>query len=325
MFYGLIDLNSNQNLEVNKMLEKDILGTIGETPMVELNRFVGKEDATVIAKLESFNPGGSVKDRIALAMIEAYERDGLLKSGDTIIEPTSGNTGIGIAIVAAVKGYDVVFTMPESFSLERRMMLELFGAHLVLTEAAKGMPGTIEKAEELVDKHGYVMLQQFNNLANPEVHALTTGVEIINDLREGGLTLDYFVSGVGTGGTITGAGSTLKAEYPNVKLIAVEPEKSPVLSGGEKGPHAIEGIGAGFVPYVYNASLVDEVRTVSEDNAFETARRLAKEEGIFAGKSSGAAAYVAAQLAKEVGKNNTIVVVLPDTGERYLSTGLFGE
>ena len=299
----------------------NILGTIGNTPLVRLNRLPGENSAEICAKLELFNPGGSVKDRIGLSMVEAEEKEGKLKAGDVIVEPTSGNTGIALAMVAAVKGYKAVFTMPETMSLERRKLLTFLGAEIILTDGTKGMKGAIEKAEELVKEKGYFMPMQFDNAANPEIHRITTGVEIIGQLN--GRKLDYFVVGIGTGGTISGAGLTLREEYPDIKLIAVEPQDSPVLSGGAPGPHQIQGIGAGFVPNVYNAEIVDEVMTVSNEDALETSRRLAREEGILAGISSGANAFAALQVAKSAGVGMTLVVVLPDTAERYLTTALF--
>jgi cysteine synthase A len=304
------------------MIYNNILETIGRTPLVRINKLVGKEDASLVAKLESFNPCGSVKDRIGLSMIEAAERDGLLKPGMTIVEPTSGNTGIALAMVAAVKGYRCVFTMPETMSLERRALLKFLGAEIVLTEGAKGMRGAVEKAQELVDKFSYFQPQQFNNPANPEIHRRTTAEEIIKDL--GDLRLDYFVAGVGTGGTITGAGEVLKKKYGN-KNIAVEPRASSVLSGGKPGPHKIQGIGAGFVPRVYKPENVDAIIQVSNEDAIVTSKRLAKEEGILAGISAGANVFAALDVAKRAGKRKLVLVIIPDVGERYLSTDLFKE
>jgi len=277
---------------------------------------------TVIAKLEFFNPGGSVKDRIGLSMIEDAEQQGLLKKGITIIEPTSGNTGIGLAMVAAAKGYEVVFTMPETMSIERRALLQHFGAKIILTPGEKGMNGAVVEAERLAKENGYFMPQQFKNPANPEVHRNTTAVEIINDLE--GREPDYFVAGVGTGGTITGAGQILKKTFPGIKIIAVEPFDSPVLSGGKSGPHKIQGIGAGFVPDIYDDQIIDEIIKVKNEDAFQTARRLAKEEGILAGISSGANLFAALQIAKRTGNGKLVIVIVPDTGERYISTDLFG-
>ncbi|NIM99560.1 MAG: cysteine synthase A [candidate division Zixibacteria bacterium] len=304
------------------MIYNNILGTVGRTPLVRINKLVGKNDATLIAKLESFNPCGSVKDRIGLSMIEAAERDASLKPGMTIVEPTSGNTGIALAMVAAVKGYKCVFTMPETMSLERRALLKYLGAEIVLTEGAKGMKGAVEKAQELVKEFGYFQPQQFDNPANPEIHRKTTAEEIINDL--GDLRLDFFVVGVGTGGTVTGAGEVLKKKYGN-KNIAVEPEDSPVLSGGQPGPHKIQGIGAGFVPSVYKPENVDEIIRVSNDNAIRTSQRLAKEEGMLVGISAGANVFAALGVAKRAGRGKLVLVIVPDVGERYLSTDLFKE
>jgi cysteine synthase A len=304
------------------MIYNNILETIGRTPLVKINKLVGKNDATLIAKLESFNPCGSVKDRIGLSMIEAAEKDGLLKPGMTIVEPTSGNTGIALAMVAAIKGYKCVFTMPETMSLERRALLRFLGAEIVLTEGAKGMKGAVEKAQELAEKSGFFQPQQFENPANPEVHRKTTAEEIIKDL--GDLKLNYFIAGVGTGGTITGAGEILKKRYGN-RNIAVEPKDSPVLSGGKPGPHKIQGIGAGFVPKVYKPENVDEIIQVSNQDAILTSRRLAKEEGILAGISAGANVYAALNVAQRAGKGKLVLVIIPDVGERYLSTDLFKE
>jgi cysteine synthase A len=304
------------------MIYNNILETIGRTPLVKINKLVGKDDATLIAKLESFNPCGSVKDRIGLSMIESAEKEGLLKPGMTIVEPTSGNTGIALAMAAAVKGYRCIFPMPETMSLERRALLRFLGAEIVLTEGAKGMRGAVERAQELAEKSGYFQPQQFDNPANPEVHRRTTADEIIKDL--GDLKLNYFVAGVGTGGTITGAGEILKKKYGN-QNIAVEPKDSPVLSGGNPGPHKIQGIGAGFVPKVYKPENVDEIIQVSNQDAILTSRRLAKEEGILTGISAGANVYAALDIAKRVGKGKLVLVIIPDVGERYLSTDLFKE
>jgi len=298
-----------------------ILETIGRTPIVRLHKISEDSGANVFGKLEMFNPAGSVKDRIGLAMIQDAEERGVLKPGDTIVEPTSGNTGIALAMVAVVKGYKAVFTMPETMSLERRALLRFFGAEIVLTEGAKGMKGAVEKAEELVREKGYFQPQQFDNPANPQIHRETTGREIIEDFE--GRDLHYFVAGVGTGGTISGAGEILKKHFKNIKNIAVEPVESPVLSGGTPGPHKIQGIGAGFVPGIYNKEVVDAVRQVSSDDSFSMARRLAKEEGIFCGISSGANLHVALQIASEADQDQNVLVILPDTGERYISTDLF--
>ena len=302
---------------------------IGKTPLVRLNKYNKKRGlgATVLAKGEFFNPGGSVKDRIALAMIEDAERKGLLKPGGTIIEPTSGNTGVGLSLVGAVKGYNVILTMPETMSVERRKLAAAYGTHIVLTPGATGMKGAIAKAEELrATIPGSVILQQFDNPSNPAVHARTTGAELVADAQEAGIKIDAFVAGVGTGGTLSGSAITLRKAFPDVRIIAVEPEDSPVLSGGKPGPHKIQGIGAGFVAKNFNRDVVDEIVQVGNDDAFETARALAKEEGLLVGISSGAAAYAATLVARRpemAGKN--IVTLLPDTGERYLSTSLFAE
>lgn len=298
----------------------DIAGLIGETPIVKLNRSVDKNSADVYVKLEFMNPGSSVKDRIALSMIEAAEQEGKLKDGDTIIEPTSGNTGIGLAMVAAAKGYKAVLVMPDTMSKERRNLLRAYGAELILTPGADGMNGAIKKADDLKKARGYFMPQQFNNEANPEVHARTTGHEIVKQMSDG---LDAFVSGIGTGGTITGAGKVLKENFADVKLYAVEPEDSAILSGGTPGPHKIQGLGAGFVPEVLDTELYDEVVRVSNDESFTTTREVAKNEGILGGISSGAAIAAAQKVAKKLGKGKKVLAILPDNGERYLSTPLF--
>ena len=300
----------------------NIVETIGRTPLVKLNRIVSENSADVYIKLESFNPGSSVKDRIGAAMIKKAEKDGLLKSGMTIVEPTSGNTGIALAMVAASRGYRCILTMPESMSLERRTMLSILGAELVLTPKDKGMSGAIEKAEEIALKKGMFMPNQFSNPANPKIHELTTGPEIIDDL--GDIHLDAFIAGVGTGGTISGVGKVLKEKYNN-QVIAVEPTDSPVLSGGEPGHHAIQGIGAGFIPENYHNDIIDEVIQVDSDIAFKTARSLAQQEGILAGISSGANIWAALQTASKLGQGKTVVSIVCDTGERYISTPLFGE
>ena len=297
---------------------------IGNTPLLELSRFEKqhKLKATVIAKLEYFNPGRSVKDRIGLALIEDAEKQGLLKPNSVIIEPTSGNTGIGLALVSAVKKYKLILTMPETMSLERRSLLKALGAEIVLTPGFEGMGGAIRKAEELqrLLPNSFIP-QQFQNAANPEIHRNTTAEEIWHD-TDG--KIDFLIAGVGTGGTITGAGEVLKKKNPNIKIIAVEPADSPVLSGGKPGPHKIQGIGAGFVPGVFNASVVDEIIKVQNEDAFATGRELARGEGLLVGISSGAAAFAALQIAKRPeNKGKIIVVVLPDTGERYLSTPLY--
>lgn len=287
-----------------------------------MNRIAKDSKANILAKLEFFNPGGSVKDRIGMSMIVAAERAGLIRPGDRIVEPTSGNTGIALAIVAAAKGYRLTLTMPESMSVERRRILTALGAEIILTPASEGMKGAVEKAEEIANKEGEAFVpQQFKNLANPEIHRKTTAMEILEDTNG---KVDAFVAGVGTGGTITGVGEVLKNRLgAGVKVIAVEPRDSPVLSGGEAGPHKIQGIGAGFIPEVLNMKVVDRVIQVEHIDAVETTRKLARMEGIFAGISSGAAAWAALQIAKNAAPQDNIVVVLPDTGERYLTTGLF--
>lgn len=302
----------------------DITKTIGNTPLVRLSRVTGGAKAAVLAKLESFNPLSSVKDRIGVAMIEDAERRGLLKKASVIIEPTSGNTGIALAFTAAAKGYKLILTMPETMSIERRQLFQIFGAELVLTPGTEGMKGAIKKAEELSSTiPGSYMPQQFKNPANPEIHRKTTAEEIWND-TDG--KVDILVSGVGTGGTLTGVSEVIKERKGSFKAIAVEPESSPVLSGGNPGPHKIQGIGAGFVPDVLNREMIDEIITVSDENAGVMTRRLAKEEGILGGISSGAALWAALEVAKrEDNRGKLIIVVLPDTGERYLSTWLFKE
>ncbi len=301
---------------------KTILDLIGNTPMLRLTRVVGTGDAEVWAKLEGFNPGGSVKDRPALAMIEDAEKKGKLKKGMTIVEPTSGNTGIGLAMVAAVKGYHIILTMPESMTMERRKLLEAYGAELVLTPADKGMKGAIAKADELLSSsREYFKPDQFGNPANPLVHRRTTAKEILKFM--GAKKIDAFVAGVGTGGTISGVGEALKKKYRNITIIAVEPAASPVLSGGQPGRHIIQGIGAGFVPAILNTKIYDEIIQVTNDQAADTARRLAQEEGMLVGVSSGAACWAALQAAARLGKGKRVVTVFPDVGERYLTTGLF--
>lgn len=299
---------------------QSIVELVGETPVVKLNRSVPEGSADVYLKLEYFNPAKSVKDRIALAMVEAAEKKGVLKPGGTIIEPTSGNTGIGLAMVAAAKGYKLIVTMPETMSLERRNLLRAYGADLVLTPGPDGMKGAIAKAKELAEKHGYFMPQQFENEANPEVHRLTTGPEIVKQMGD---QLDGFVAGIGTGGTITGAGQVLREHYPNIKIVAVEPKDSPVLSGGKPGSHKIQGIGAGFVPKVLNTEIYDEIYTVSNEEAFDASRKVARLEGILGGISAGAAIHAAFKLAKELGPGKKVLAVIPDNGERYLSTDLY--
>jgi len=300
---------------------EDITKTVGNTPLVKINK-LNKNPNTILVKLESFNPFQSVKDRIGIAMIEAAEKEGKINKDSIIIEPTSGNTGIALAFVAAAKGYKLILTMPETMSIERRQLLKILGAELVLTDGTKGMSGAVQKAEELVaqTKNSF-MPQQFNNQANPEIHKKTTAIEILND-TDG--KVDIFIAGVGTGGTITGVGEILRKKNPDVKVIAVEPRDSPVLSGGVPGSHKIQGIGAGFIPQVLNRDIIDEIILVSNEDAGETARQLAKTEGILVGISSGAAFWAALQVAKrKENKDKTIVVILPDSGERYLSTWLF--
>ena len=303
-------------------IANDITKLIGNTPLVRLNRITSGMDAKVVAKLESFNPLSNVKDRIGISMIEAAENKGLIKKDTIILEPTSGNTGIALAFVCAVKGYKLILTMPDTMSLERRSLLKTFGAQLILTPGSEGMKGAVKKAEELAEGDSrYFVPQQFKNPANPEIHRKTTAEEIWRD-TDG--RVDILVAGVGTGGTITGVAEVIKQRNPEFKAIAVEPEDSPVLSGGAPGPHKIQGIGAGFIPDVLRRDLLDEIIQVSNEDAAETARRLAKEEGLFVGISSGAAAWAAIEVGKrKENKNKLIVVILPDTGERYLSTELF--
>lgn len=307
-------------------IAKNLTELVGNTPLLEVNNYKKENnlEANILVKLESFNPLSSVKDRIAVAMIEDAEKRGALKEGSVIVEPTSGNTGIGLAAVATAKGYRIILTMPETMSMERRNLLKALGAELVLTEGPKGMKGAIQRAQELAEEIPNAFVPgQFDNPANPEVHRRTTAQEILRD-TDG--KVDIFIAGIGTGGTITGVGETLKAANPEIKVIAVEPEASPFLSQGVAGPHKIQGIGAGFKPAILNTTPIDEIITVSNEDAAQTARNLAKTEGALVGISSGAALYVATQVAKrEENKGKTIVVILPDTGERYLSTGLFDQ
>jgi len=301
--------------------KENILGLIGNTPIVKLNKIPDKNSAKIYCKLEFFNPLGSVKDRIALNMIEEAENKQELCPGDTLIEPTSGNTGIGLAYVSAVKGYKLILVMPDTMSKERIKILKALGAEIVLTDGVKGMRGTIEKAAEIQKEKGYFCPDQFTNPANPEAHRKTTAIEILKKVPD----IDVFVAGVGTGGTLTGVGEVLKEKIKNreILIVAVEPEDSPVLSGGKPGSHKIQGIGAGFIPKVLNTKIIDEITTVKNEDAFSTSRRLTREEGIFAGVSSGAALWAALNLAKGLSEEKKIVVILPDTGERYLSTDLF--
>lgn len=299
----------------------NIVELIGDTPVVKLNKVVEEGSADVYVKLEYQNPGSSVKDRIGLAMIEAAEKEGKIKPGDTIIEPTSGNTGIGLAMVAAAKGYKAVFVMPDTMSSERRALLKAYGAELVLTPGAEGMKGAIKKAKELKEEKGYFEPQQFENSANPKIHELTTGPELVEQFE--GVQIDAFLAGVGTGGTLSGAGKVLKEKYPNIQVVAIEPEASPILSGGSPGPHKLQGLGAGFVPDTLNTDVYDDVIKVGNEEAMEMSRKVAKEEGILGGISSGAAIVAALKKAKELGEGKTVVTVLPSNGERYLSTPLY--
>lgn len=301
------------------MIYNSALELVGNTPILKVNNLVDENSAEVYVKLEKFNLGGSVKDRAALGMIEKAEELGLIKAGDTLVEPTSGNTGIALALIGKLKGYKVVITMPETMSKERRDLLKAYGAELILTEGAKGMKGAIAKATELVEEFGYFMPQQFLNVANPEKHYATTAEEILKDLPE----IDAFISGVGTGGTITGVGKNIKSKKTDVQIIAVEPAKSPVLAGGNPGPHKIQGIGAGFIPDIYDASVVDEIISVTEEDAFKAAKEYAEKEGVLIGISAGGALYVALQVAKKLGKGKKVLAVAPDGGEKYISMGLY--
>ena len=302
------------------MIYENIVDLIGKTPSVRLNHIVDENMAEVYVKLEYFNPTGSIKDRAAMQMVKEMALSGKLKKGDTIVEPTSGNTGIGIAMIGAAKGYKVVLTMPDTLSVERRRMLSAYGAELVLTDGTKGMNGAIEKAKELVAEKGYIMLSQFDNPANPLIHRLTTGQEILEDFAN----LDAFVAGIGTGGTISGVAEAIKDTMPGVRIIGIEPNNSNVLNGGKAGPHKLQGIGAGFIPENLNRALVDQVMEISAEEAFEMTRKLAQEEGLFVGISSGAAVEAALRVAKELGKGKRVLVIAPDGGSRYLSIeGLF--
>lgn len=301
------------------MLVNSALELIGNTPVLRVNNMTDENEGEVFIKLEKFNPGLSIKDRAALGMIEKAEKDGILKSGSVIVEPTSGNTGIGIALVGKLKGYKVVIVMPETMSKERRDMIKAYGAELVLTEGKKGMKGAIEMAEKLVKEKGYFMPKQFENKANPQKHYETTAEEILRDIPD----IDVFVAGVGSGGTIVGVGRKLKELKPDVKVVAVEPEKSPVLSGGNPGAHKIQGIGAGFVPGVYSKDIVDEIFEVSDEDSYKVAKEFATKEGVLIGISSGAALYAGIEIAKKLGRDKKIVVISPDGGEKYFSSGLY--
>ena len=299
----------------------NVLELIGNTPIVKLNKLVGKDYADIYVKLEYFNPGGSVKDRPALYMIEKAEEEGKLKKGYVIVEPTSGNTGVGLAMVGAAKGYKVILVMPETMSIERRNLFKAFGAEVVLTPGSNGMKGAVDKAEELAKQNSnYYIPYQFGNENNTLSHIETTAQEILKDL---GSNIDVFIAGIGTGGTVTGVGKVLKEKNSNVKIIGVEPKSSPLLSEGKAGPHKIQGIGANFVPKILDLDLLDDINTVSNEDAIETTRQLAREEGILVGISSGAAVYAALQWAKKLGKGKTVLAIAPDNGERYLSTGIF--
>lgn len=294
---------------------------VGHTPIVKLNKVVGEDSADVYVKLEFYNPGSSVKDRIALAMIEKAEKDGSLKAGNTIVEPTSGNTGIGLAMIGAAKGYRVVIVMPETMSIERRKLMQAYGAELILTPGSEGITGSINKAKELAEQEGYFMPLQFENPANPEIHEKTTGKEIENAFESKGL--DAFVAGIGTGGTITGAGRELKRVYPDLKIYGVEPAESAILEGGQPGPHKIQGIGTGFVPKVLDTEIFDQAIAVSSEDAMATAREVGRKEGLLVGISSGAAIHAALKVAKELGKGKKVLAIVQDNGERYLSTALY--
>lgn len=300
------------------MIYKNSLEMIGSTPILKMNS-IDENSADIYVKLEKFNVGGSVKDRAALGMIEKAERDGLLKKGDVIVEPTSGNTGIALAMIGRLKGYKVIIVMPDTMSEERRALIRAYGAELILTDGSKGMKGAIEKATELSNKDGYFMPQQFENSANKEKHYETTAIEILNDIKD----LDVFIASVGTGGTVTGISKKLKEEIKELKTVAVEPENSKVLSGGKPGPHKIQGIGAGFIPAIYESKYVDEIIAITDEEAFETAREFAKEEGVLVGISSGSAIAAAKKIAKRLGKGKKVLAIAPDGGEKYLSMGLY--
>ena len=301
------------------MIYDGAIELIGRTPILKLTKMVDKNSADVYVKLEKFNPGGSVKDRAALGMIEKAEEAGILKEGSVIVEPTSGNTGIALAMIGRVKGYKVIIVMPETMSKERRDLIKAYGAELVLTEGAKGMKGAIEKATEMVNEYGYFMPQQFENIANPEKHYATTAQEIYEDIND----LDVFVAGVGTGGTVSGIGKNLKGKIDGIEIVAVEPSNSQVLTGKNPGPHKIQGIGAGFIPGNYKGEYVDKVVAVTDNNAIETAVNFAKQEGILIGISSGAAIYAAIEIAKKLGKGKKVLAIAPDGGEKYISMGIY--
>lgn len=301
------------------MIYNNTLELIGNTPILKLNNLVSKNSAEVYVKLEKYNLGGSVKDRAALGMIEKAEKEGLLKEGSIIVEPTSGNTGIALAMIGRLKGYKVVIVMPDSMSKERRDLIKAYGAELILTEGSLGMNGAIEKANELSKKANYFMPQQFENLANRQYHYDTTAEEIYNDIKD----LDVFIAGVGTGGTITGVGEKLKEKINNIKIVAVEPKKSPVLSGGRAGAHKIQGLGSGFIPEIYNPEIIDEVVNVSDEDAYRVTKLIAEKEGILLGISSGAAIYVALEMAKKLGKGKKVLAIAPDGGEKYISMGIY--
>ncbi len=301
------------------MIYSKTLDLIGNTPIVKLNNLVSENSAEVYVKLEKYNLGGSVKDRAALGMIEKAEKEGLLKEGSIIVEPTSGNTGIALAMIGRLKGYKVVIVMPDSMSKERRDLIKAYGAELILTEGSLGMNGAIEKATELSKKENYFMPQQFENLANREYHYYTTAEEIYNDIND----LDVFIAGVGTGGTITGVGEKLKEKINNIKIVAVEPKKSPVLSGGRAGAHKIQGLGSGFIPEIYKPEIIDEVVSVSDEDAYRITKFIAEKEGILLGISSGAAIYVALEMAKKLGKGKKVLAIAPDGGEKYISMGIY--
>lgn len=303
------------------MIVNHIYELIGKTPVIKINKLVEKDYADIYLKLESYNPGYSVKDRVAYSMIEVAEKEGILKKDSIIVEPTSGNTGIGLAMIGAAKGYKVIIVMPDTMSIERRKLLEAYGAEVILSPGNQGMDGAIKIAEEIVKKSKkYFMPQQFKNEANPLIHEKTTAQEILSDFSNG---LDVFIAGIGTGGTITGVGRVLKKKMPNIKIVGVEPSSSAIISGGKAGPHNIQGIGAGFIPEIFDKNILDSVISISDEDAFCMARKLAKEEGILVGISTGAAFSAAINIAKEIGRGKKVLVIAPDSGERYLSTSLF--